>query len=211
MSLFGKNRITTDGIDGDEMLSDDVEMETDLTEDEIDPTDDGGSNKKKRKKKKGGFKIVLAVIACLVLVWFVVGIFVGPTDRQCREKVEDFQSACNSLSANALLDCMHPAIATPAKLAVMAAGAITDTRPDDWLPQLVSYMGSGISSITKGTDLDLTDVFRQMKLTVRRVGLPGRTRRVRCRLTAGVVSQDVYIYFRKSRGTTYIQKIRLVK
>ena len=211
MSLFGKNRITTDGIDGDEMLSDDVEMETDLTEDEIDPADDGGSNKKKRKKKKGGFKIVLAVIACLVLVWFVVGIFVGPTDRQCREKVEDFQSACNSLSANALLDCMHPAIATPAKLAVMAAGAITDTRPDDWLPQLVSYMGSGISSITKGTDLDLTDVFRQMKLTVRRVGLPGRTRRVRCRLTAGVVSQDVYIYFRKSRGTTYIQKIRLAK
>ena len=42
MSLFGKNRITTDGIDGDEMLSDDVEMETDLTEDEIDPADDGG-------------------------------------------------------------------------------------------------------------------------------------------------------------------------
>lgn len=208
MSLFGKNRITTDGIDGDEMLSDDVDMEMDLTEDTV---DDGGSNKKKRKKKKGGFKIVLAVIACLVLVWFVVGIFVGPTDRQCREKVEDFQSACNSLSANALLDCMHPAIATPAKLAVMAAGAITDTRPDDWLPQLVSYMGSGISSITKGTDLDLTDVFRQMKLTVRRVGLPGRTRRVRCRLTAGVVSQDVYIYFRKSRGTTYIQKIRLAK
>lgn len=208
MSLFGKNRITTDGIDGDEMLSDDVDMEMDLTEDTV---DDGGSNKKKRKKKKGGFKIVLAVIACLVLVWFVVGIFVGPTDRQCREKVEDFQSACNSLSANALLDCMHPAIATPAKLAVMAAGVMTDTRPDDWLPQLVSYMGSGISSITKGTDLDLTDVFRQMKLTVRRVGLPGRTRRVRCRLTAGVVSQDVYIYFRKSRGTTYIQKIRLAK
>lgn len=208
MSLFGKNRITTDGIDGDEMLSDDVDMEMDLTEDTV---DDGGSNKKKRKKKKGGFKIVLAVIACLVLVWFVVGIFVGPTDRQCREKVEDFQSACNSLSANALLDCMHPAIATPAKLAVMAAGVMTDTRPDDWLPQLVSYMGSGISSITKGTDLDLTDVFRQMKLTVRRVGLPGRTRRVRCRLTAGVVSQDVYIYFGKSRGTTYIQKIRLAK
>lgn len=210
MSLFGKNRITTDGIDGDEMLSDDVEMETDLTEDEIDPADDGGSHKKKGKKKKGGFKKVLAVIACLVLVWFVIGIVVGPTDRQCREKVEDFQYACNSLSANALLDCMHPTIATRAKLAIMAAGVMTDTRPDDWLPQLVSYMGSGIGSITQGTDLDLIDVFRQMKLTVRSVGLPGRTRRVRCKLTVGEFSQDVYIYFRKSRGTTYIRKISLV-
>lgn len=56
MSLFGKNRITTDGIDGDEMLSDDVEMETDLTEDEIDPADDGGSHKKKGKKKKADLR-----------------------------------------------------------------------------------------------------------------------------------------------------------
>lgn len=154
------------------------------------------------------WEVMLIVIVCVVLASAVIGFTKSPSRRQCKEIVQQFQTACNGMNINEILSCLNPAIANPLKAAITIGGAVTSTDTDEVLADILSALGGGTEAITRGSGLDMTSAFRAMELKVTSCGLPSKARKVQCKATFGIFEQYLNIYVSKKFGEPYISKIR---
>lgn len=164
-----------------------------------------------KKSRRSILPVILAVIVCLIVAGAVAGFVRSPSRGQCRDIVEDFQTACNNMNVNGILDCLNPKIANPLKAVVLIGGAVTSTDTNEVLGNILGELGGGVDTITQGSGLDITEAFRTMELKVTGCGFPAKTRKVRCRATFGIFTQYLDIYVTKRNGEPYISKVAFAK
>lgn len=174
------------------------------------------SHLKSEKKRSGdAAKIVLMVVAVIVIIVAVIiaastisSALGCPSKKQCQEVIEDFQESCNSLDAEGILDCLDPTIANPLKAALFVGSVVTSSTTDI-LTSILEAVGGDVLSFTDGTDMDLSSAFEVLTIEPKRFGLPKKSRKVRCKVTIGTITQYMNIYVAKKNGDAYISKVEL--
>ena len=169
-----------------------------------------------RRSSGGGGKVlagIVGVIAVFVLVGVILGFIFSPTRGQCRRTIQNFQSACNTLNVQDLLNCMDPdnMVIQGLKIANIGVTTLTNQDTSDLLTQLLSFGTGGSSQITTETGMDLTTIFKMMVITPRRFGFPGRTRKVQCRVSISGIQTFMNIYLVKRDGEAYISRFEFTR
>lgn len=174
-----------------------------------------GNAKKKSTAQKntssGTGKKILLLVAAVFLVGLLGGTIIGaiysPSRSECKKIIAEFQESCNELDTNGILNCLKPSVSNPLKIALGIGSAVTSQSSDEMLENILEALGGGMSEITENTDLSVKSLFETMELHAKRFGLPGRTRKVKCKAIVGGLQQNVYIYITKWDGDPYISKV----
>lgn len=108
--------------------------------------------------KRVSRNIVLTVLI-FVMLFSVVGCANLKNSSDIKKLMNNFESSCNELDINGILDCINPSIADKIKLAVGIVGTFTDT-PTDELIDVIS------GALTSDSSIIGTEFFESIKIEV---------------------------------------------
>ncbi len=164
-----------------------------------------GNSAQAPKKKSKAPKVILAVLLILLLGGKVTGMIVSPGRSACRKVISQFQTACNNLDVNGMVECLKPSMTNNLlKLGTAAAG-------DAALDTVLNLVGSGLDTVGLGSETTVEELFQTIQLEPKRFGFPGKTRCVKCKASFAGMTQYVNIYVTKYYGDAYITKISFLK
>lgn len=159
----------------------------------------------------GAGKKVLAVLTVILVLGFVgstvAGMVVSPSRGKCKAVITDFQTACNELDVDGILDCLKPSVSNPLKIALGIGSVVTSKSSDEMLEGILDALGGGMGEITERTGLGIDMLFETMELKPVKYGMPAKVRKVKCRAILGGLEQEISIYVTKQYGEPYITKI----
>ena len=151
----------------------------------------------------------VAVMAAIIIgVYLLFSVITGPSRKQCKTLMADFQYACNEVDLSRIADCLEPSLATKIKAAIVI-GDLTGQDIDDLLKMAVNTLGSGF--MPKDSTAEITDVFKTITIEPVKYGLPGKKRVVRCRCSIMGVEQYLNFTVKKVHGSCYIDKVEIPK
>lgn len=164
-----------------------------------------------KQRKSGRGKSVLTVLAAMVIIAITVntilGLIYSPTRDQCKEIVSDFQTACNELDTNGMINCLKPSVANPLRIALGIGSVVTERSSDEMLESILGALGGGLNQLTNDSGLTIQSMFETIEIRPRKFGFPKKTRKVKCKATFCGLKQDIYISVTKESGEVYITKV----
>ena len=184
-----------------------VKKKKQLTKKKTMPVSNSGGTAVKRKKSSGNggaIGLILAVILIVIAVGGIYTVIKSPSKSQCDEIITEFQESCNNMNISGVIGCLKPSlINTGLQLGTSVVGK------DDIMSIFSSF--GGLDEMGEGTGLDVEELFQMMKLEPKRYGFPSKERKVVCKVSFGAFSQYVNLYVGKMYGDPYISKLRFYK
>ncbi len=170
----------------------------------------GGQKQKKRKSSGGGSKVLIGIlVAVLVVVGVYVGVssILGPRRGECTEVIGTVQSGLNNLDPQQVVSVLKPSVRTVLGGALTLGQIATDTDSSELLTEAVNALGGGLMP---DDSIDTAEYFKGIEIKPIRYGLPGLTRRVRCRVMYnGTTYSYINITIKKHYGESYIDSVSL--
>lgn len=114
--------------------------------------------------------LTLGVLLVLTLAGCASG-----DQRQIRATLNQFESACQQLDLNAMLDCMSPDAATPLRGGASLMGTLTGKTPEEILDEAVPFLF--------GEDYANSDFLRSLRLKVEDIAVAGASATALCTLS----------------------------
>ena len=175
----------------------------------------GGRKGGRRGGKSGGaggvIGVIVAVLAVVIIGGAIISLFIGPTIGDCKKVAARFEEGCNEMDFYKLADCLAPSYRTPVK-AVITVASLSDDDIDKVVTMIDQATGGVLGDAAEETSTTLTQIFRQVKVEPIRIDLlPGKTRSMKCKLTAGVFDVYIKVTVAKSNGEAYISSVQLAK
>lgn len=171
----------------------------------------GSSGAQKRKSSSGAGSRILAVIVVILLLGIVgstaKGLILSPSRSECKEMVADFQTACNTLDTNDILNCLKPSIANPLRIALGIGSMVTSKSSEEILENILEALGGGLSELTNNSELSIQNVFELIQIEPVKISFPKKTRKVKCRANIVGLEKMIYVYVTKEGGKAYISKV----
>lgn len=169
-------------------------------------------NKTKRRKKSGNIVgkliTVVVIIALIVGILAGVGAIIGPTRGQCKDTIETAEHAITTMDVNEFCDVIEPVMGRKLRALIMVANVVTPGDAANYISSTIEQLGGSI--LPDGMDVE--DVLDQIEIEPYKFGLPGKVRKVKCRLNvSGSTYAKVEISLKKFEGEVYITKIKSVK
>ncbi len=185
------------------------------------PFGDGTQPVGKKSGKKGGGKsgggvggvigIIVAVLAVIIVGGAIVSAVIGPTRGDCKKVAARFQEGCNEMDFYKLADCVAPSY-RPAIKAIIMVASLSDEDVDAVVTMVDQATGGILGDAAEQTSTSLSQVFKQVTVEPVKIDiLPGKTRSMRCKVTAGVFDVYVKVTVAKSHGEAYISSVQLDK
>ncbi len=165
-------------------------------------------------RNHGGFgKVLIPIVAVLVVVILagsIYGALVGATRGQCKQVLETFEDGCNELDFMKIADVIDPSYRNAIKaIAMVASGALSSDAVEQLAQLIDKATGGFLSQAANGEGL--SNVLRSVKIEPMRFGLPGKSRVVKCKVSAGVFSAYINVTIKKKHREAYIAKIEIAK
>ena len=192
--------------------------------DEDDNPEEYGKVKRKKKggrRKSGGKKGGAGIIEILpVALGILVAVFVlylgamaifGPRRGECKELVAQFEEGCQTLNVNEIAYCFKPATRNAILAISTIGGMVTDTPSEELLANVLNAIGGGIGQITQGSDMELSELFKIIRIEPKRYGFPGLKRKVRCKASYGAITAYINFTIQKKDGEVYIENLEFEK
>ena len=174
----------------------------------------GGGKRSGGKKNSGGIGKILIPIAVVLVIVIVAGSIIssmiGPTRGDCKEVLETFEDGCNELDFLKLADVVDPTYRNAIKAILITVSGVL---PDDVVEKVAEIIdnatGGFLGQAANGSGL--ANVMRSVKIEPMRFGMPGKSRVVKCKVTAGVFDAYINVTIKKKNKECYIAKVEIAK
>lgn len=215
MGIFKKKKsVSTDDYFD---MENNEDMNTDYFDDSnndfMDSDEEDYQPKKKKKNVAGTIGSVIGVIAVIAVVlavgYLVFALITGPSKKQCKTLLADFQYSCNELDLSGIADNLEPGLSTKVKAAILAVDLLTDQDTDELLKMIINTMGSGI--MPEDSTAEITDIFKTITIEPVKFGFPGKRRVVKCRCSFMGIDQYMNFTIGKANGKCYISHVETAK
>lgn len=117
-------------------------------------------------KKSNWYVKLVAMFLTFIVVTPLCGC--GSNKKEIAEVTSNFETACNKLDIDAMLECINPAISDKIKLATGIASMFTDKKPKEMTDKLVNLL-TGDSSI------NADDFFSSINLSTDKLKIKNKT------------------------------------
>lgn len=177
--------------------------------------DDGDQSNQSSKKKKGGFDpsilpVIIGAIVVIGLLYVGVSSILGPRTGECKETIAELQGGINELNPDRFINVLEPKTKRIVQVIFVTLESTTDI-------DLSNAFADALNSLCKGllpsdTGEPVTDLLKKIEIVPVTYGLPGFTRKVKCKVQFdGVTYKQIKITLKKYEGETYIKGITLLE
>lgn len=108
------------------------------------------------------FSSLLVIVLSLALMVSLTGCKVG-NNKDIKNLLAEFESSCNSLDFDAVLDCINPQISDKVNLALGLVGMFTDTDKDELFEKLAGFLSKD--------DIKGAEFFSSIKIEVKDIAV----------------------------------------
>ncbi len=101
---------------------------------------------------------VMAVVLSVALMFSLTGCKAGD-NKDIKKVISEFESSCNTLDFDAVLDCINPKISDKVNLALGLVGMFSDTDKDELFEKLADFLSDD--------DIKGAEFFSSVKIEVK--------------------------------------------
>ena len=201
----------TAGFDYDDTYQDDSYQDDSYQDD---PFDGGGQpqpSKSKNKKKFDASALLLVLGGIIVIGLLYVGVsaVIGPRVGESKEVIAELQGGINELNPDRFVNVLEPKTRRIIQVIFIAVESMTDIDLTNAFSQALNTLCVGF--LPSDTNEPVTDLLKKVEIVPVNFGLPGRTRKVKCKVKFDDVTyQYIRVTLQKYEGETYINKIELI-
>ena len=131
-------------------------------------------------------KAIIMSLAFLLIAMQLTGC---GASGECKAVVEKFETACNELDVNGILDCMNPTVAEPIKTGLNFLSGIVQQGSQE----LMDLIGNALlsSEQTEGEDVDASEMFGSMDIEVKNCKVDKDTAVVQAEITFNAFGKEI--------------------
>ena len=126
------------------------------------------------------FRSLISIVTVFALLCALVGC--GGANRQIEQLMKTFQSACNQLDFEALLDCIDPDVAEKVEMAAGIVGLFTNDDSETVLENLANLLSGG--------EVKDSSFFASIQIEVDKITVDGDSATVSTLLTYRILKDD---------------------
>ena len=197
--------------DSDLDFKDDLGLDFNDGQDDVAPQNGG---KKKSTRNRRGFDpsallLVLGGIIVIGLLYVGISAVIGPRVGESKEVIAELQGGINELNPDRFVNVLEPKTRRIIQVIFIAVESMTDIDLTNAFSQALNTLCVGF--LPSDTNEPVTDLLKKVEIVPVNFGLPGRTRKVKCKVKFDDVTyQYIKVTLQKYEGETYINKIELI-
>ena len=185
------------------------------------PPDDGGwdpnppqGNTVPTRKRKGfdpsGLIAILVMVIVIGLLYVGISSIIGPRGGQSKEVIADLQSSVNNLDSERFNNTLEPDTKRVTQVYFETLQSTTEADLSNAFAMALNTICPDM--IPNEPDESVTYLLKNMEIVPVKLGLPGKTRKVKCKVQLdGELYENIIISLRKNDGVPCIKSIELTK
>ena len=144
-----------------------------------------------------------------MLLYVGVSAIIGPRTGQCKEVIAELQTGVNNLDASKFVNVLEPKTKRIIQVIFATIKVTTDVDMANAFAQALNTLCSDF--LPSETQEPVTDLLKRIEIVPVNYGIPGITRKVKCKIQFdGVTYQYIRITLKKIEHETFIEKIVLI-
>lgn len=170
-------------------------------------------NSKSHRMKKWKKQVFMAFFLCFFA--FAAYGCGDSNKKECTELIENFETSCNALDVDGILDCINPTISNPIKVGLKIGNMISGQVLDGYLIEILDSLAGGLTESLGADDAEVSEVFGKIQLTPEKYDLKSQKGTVSCTAKFEIggteITESIDIEVVKSSDEWYISGMKLNK